>query len=123
MSTLVQSAMLSAQPVYLDYCPMKKSYWLSSEKAIQNPYYGKEMPACGSIEKTFMQPGKHAMQINGNMRMNDTMSMSSSPPENNNVMQRKDGDTSMHNMSSMQGVKGMNLDMPMGNSANSQQVF
>src|ERR1700744_6069819 len=41
MSTLAKQARLSLQPIYEDYCPMKKSYWLSGDTAVQNPYYGK----------------------------------------------------------------------------------
>ncbi len=42
--------------IYVDYCPMynnnKGAYWLSKEKAIKNPYYGKQMLTCGSIKET-----------------------------------------------------------------------
>ncbi len=38
-------------PVYYQYCPMKKAYWLSSEEEIRNPYYGKKMLTCGSIKE------------------------------------------------------------------------
>ncbi len=37
--------------LYLDYCPMVKKVWLSYDKAIQNPFYGKEMPTCGEVKK------------------------------------------------------------------------
>lgn len=33
--------------LYIHYCPMAKDYWLSDSKAINNPYYGKEMSDCG----------------------------------------------------------------------------
>lgn len=49
---LAQTAKLSAQPVYYQYCPMKKSYWLSASKDIKNPYYGKQMLTCGRVEET-----------------------------------------------------------------------
>jgi hypothetical protein len=52
MASLAKQAHLSQQPVYEDYCPMKKVYWLSSDTAIQNPYYGKTMPDCGKIAAT-----------------------------------------------------------------------
>jgi len=52
MITLAKRAQLSLEAVYEDYCPMKKSYWLSSDTAIQNPYYGKTMPGCGKITTT-----------------------------------------------------------------------
>lgn len=38
--------------VYYQYCPMKKAYWLSAEKEIKNPYYGKKMLTCGSVKET-----------------------------------------------------------------------
>jgi len=40
--------------LYLQYCPMandnKGGYWLSNEKEIKNPYFGKEMPDCGEVK-------------------------------------------------------------------------
>lgn len=39
-------------PVYYDYCPMQKTNWLSSEEAIKNPYYGKQMLTCGKVTET-----------------------------------------------------------------------
>ena len=50
--TLAKAVKLSDDPVYQAYCPMKKSYWLSSDAAIKNPYYGKAMLTCGSIKDT-----------------------------------------------------------------------
>ncbi len=52
MFTLAKAVKISAQPVYEAYCPMKKAYWLSSEKEIKNPYYGNQMLTCGSIKNT-----------------------------------------------------------------------
>ncbi|MEO6358894.1 MAG: DUF3347 domain-containing protein [Ferruginibacter sp.] len=49
---LAKAVKLSAEPVYQAYCPMKKMYWLSSEAAIKNPYYGKAMPTCGKVTDT-----------------------------------------------------------------------
>ena len=40
------------KPVYIDYCPMKKAYWLTDEQAIKNPYYGSTMLSCGKITDT-----------------------------------------------------------------------
>lgn len=40
------------QPVYYQYCPMKKSFWLSMDKEIRNPYYGAAMLACGKVIET-----------------------------------------------------------------------
>lgn len=42
----------SEKPVYYDYCPMKKAYWLSREKEIRNPYYGSAMLSCGKIAES-----------------------------------------------------------------------
>lgn len=53
--TLAKQAHLSQQPIYEDYCPMKKAYWLSSDKAIHNPYFGSSMPTCGKVSAT-LQP-------------------------------------------------------------------
>lgn len=52
MYTLAKGAKLSAQPVYQQYCPMKKAYWLSSEAAVKNPYYGNQMLTCGKVTDT-----------------------------------------------------------------------
>jgi hypothetical protein len=40
------------QELFYQYCPMKKTYWLSTESAIKNPYYGSKMLACGSVKET-----------------------------------------------------------------------
>lgn len=50
--SLAKIVKLSDQPVYQAYCPMKKMYWLSNEKSIENPYYGKAMLTCGNITET-----------------------------------------------------------------------
>ncbi|TAJ47386.1 MAG: DUF3347 domain-containing protein [Chitinophagaceae bacterium] len=52
MITLAKTVKLSAEPVYQQYCPMKKSSWLSSQQAIKNPYYGSSMLTCGSVKAT-----------------------------------------------------------------------
>ena len=44
---------LNTTVVYRQYCPMKKSYWLSESSAIENPYYGKQMLTCGEVKETF----------------------------------------------------------------------
>lgn len=38
--------------VYYQYCPMKKSYWVSEKSDIENPYYGSAMLTCGSTKET-----------------------------------------------------------------------
>ncbi|HMT74838.1 MAG TPA: DUF3347 domain-containing protein [Chitinophagaceae bacterium] len=52
MFALAKTVKLSAQPVYQQYCPMKKASWLSDNKAIKNPYYGSAMLTCGSVKET-----------------------------------------------------------------------
>ena len=49
---LAKGVKLSDEPIYYAYCPMKKSYWLSNEPAIKNPYYGKQMLTCGTNAET-----------------------------------------------------------------------
>ena len=51
MWQLVNTSKVS-QPVYYQYCPMKKAYWLSTEAAIKNPYYGSSMLTCGKVSGT-----------------------------------------------------------------------
>jgi hypothetical protein len=52
---LAKQVKLSSQPIYEDYCPMKKAYWLSGDTAIKNPYFGSVMPNCGRVAGT-IQP-------------------------------------------------------------------
>lgn len=50
-----RSAKITSGVVYKQYCPManagKGGFWLASESKIQNPYYGKQMMSCGSVEE------------------------------------------------------------------------
>ena len=45
------------KPLYLEFCPMadnnKGSFWLSYTEEIVNPFFGKEMPTCGEVKKTY----------------------------------------------------------------------
>ncbi|MGV3529662.1 MAG: DUF3347 domain-containing protein [Flavisolibacter sp.] len=52
MTTVAKALKLSDKPVYIQYCPMKKASWLSSEQAIKNPYYGSAMLSCGEVTDT-----------------------------------------------------------------------
>lgn len=52
MIALAKTVRLSADPVYQQYCPMKKASWLSNQQAIKNPYYGSAMLTCGSVKAT-----------------------------------------------------------------------
>ncbi|WP_145859713.1 DUF3347 domain-containing protein [Pedobacter suwonensis] len=49
---LAKAVKLTNASIYYAYCPMKKSYWLSDNATIKNPYFGKQMLTCGSIKET-----------------------------------------------------------------------
>lgn len=53
MAAVAKAIKLSVQPVYQQYCPMKKASWLSSEKTIKNPYFGSAMLSCGELTNTY----------------------------------------------------------------------
>ena len=53
MIEVVKAFHSNDKPLYRQYCPMKKSSWLSASTTIKNPYYGKEMPECGMTKETF----------------------------------------------------------------------
>ena len=46
---LIKNISISPQTIYYAFCPMIKSYWLSADKVIKNPYFGKTMVNCGKI--------------------------------------------------------------------------
>jgi len=54
---LFSHATLKKGSIYVEHCPMANKgdggSWLSSEKKIQNPYYGDEMMECGSVTDEF----------------------------------------------------------------------
>ncbi|SKD09305.1 Protein of unknown function [Chitinophaga ginsengisegetis] len=54
--SLAKKSGLSSGQLYVDFCPMamndKGAYWLSSDKAIQNPYFGDQMLTCGEVKET-----------------------------------------------------------------------
>lgn len=52
MAALAKAVKLTTEPVYQQYCPMKKALWLSSSKAIKNPYFGNAMLTCGKVAET-----------------------------------------------------------------------
>ncbi|MEP7238907.1 MAG: DUF3347 domain-containing protein [Ferruginibacter sp.] len=52
MYDLAKTVKLSSEPVYYQYCPMKKATWLSSNKTIKNPYFGSAMLTCGRTTET-----------------------------------------------------------------------
>jgi hypothetical protein len=49
---LAKAVKLTDKPIYYAYCPMKKSYWLSADAAIKNPYFGNQMLTCGKNTET-----------------------------------------------------------------------
>jgi hypothetical protein len=49
---MVKSAGKIETPLYYQYCPMKKAYWVSKEKDVKNPYYGSAMLTCGKVVET-----------------------------------------------------------------------
>lgn len=49
---LVKQAGLQAGELYVSYCSMKNSSWLSNSKQIKNPYYGASMLTCGETKET-----------------------------------------------------------------------
>ena len=52
MFAVLKAVKLNTATVYRDYCPMKKSYWLSETATIENPYFGKQMLTCGAVKET-----------------------------------------------------------------------
>ena len=51
LSVLTKALKINAETVYFQYCPMKKAWWMSNDKAIKNPYYGSQMLTCGSVKE------------------------------------------------------------------------
>ncbi len=50
---MVKGLKMNSSNLYLQYCPMKKAYWLSLSQTIKNPYYNDKMMAtCGSVKAT-----------------------------------------------------------------------
>ncbi|PSL24045.1 DUF3347 domain-containing protein [Chitinophaga ginsengisoli] len=54
--SLVKKSGLNSGTLYVDYCPMamesKGAYWISSNEAIKNPYFGEKMMTCGEVKET-----------------------------------------------------------------------
>lgn len=55
--TLAKLTGIGKDRIYKQYCPMalnnKGAFWLSSEKEVNNPYFGDMMLHCGSVQETF----------------------------------------------------------------------
>ena len=46
-----QKLSLDPKVARIAFCPMVNKPWLQKDGPIQNPYYGTEMPTCGSFKK------------------------------------------------------------------------
>lgn len=53
---VVKTFNVNDEPAYQQFCPMardgKGAYWISKEKGVKNPYYGKSMLTCGKVTET-----------------------------------------------------------------------
>lgn len=58
MYEVIKATKLNSTVVYEQYCPMKKTSWLSETTTIKNPYLGKEMETCGRTTATLNSFGK-----------------------------------------------------------------
>lgn len=52
IASVAKTFKLGSEPIYLQYCPMKKASWLSAEKQVKNPYFGSAMLSCGQVLET-----------------------------------------------------------------------
>ncbi len=52
---LIKGSKFKSVPIYVDFCPMadsgKGGYWLSVNKAIENPYFPEHMKTCGQVKE------------------------------------------------------------------------
>ncbi len=114
MYALLQSASSLPQTVYYDYCPMQKAYWLSTEKVIQNPYYGKAMLSCGAVEKT-VAPKAQSLQMNDGPMDHSSYTNDTTPakPMQHDMhgMNTQDESMDMPNMNGMGKMETMNMAM------------
>jgi hypothetical protein len=58
MYALLSGLKMNNSPLYQQYCPMKKAYWLSESTGIRNPYFGSDMMECGKVTATIKVAGK-----------------------------------------------------------------
>jgi hypothetical protein len=47
-----------ARKLYVVHCPMVPADWLQADENVANPYYGKSMLDCGSVERAIPAEGK-----------------------------------------------------------------
>jgi hypothetical protein len=54
MYTVLKGLKINTSPIYEQYCPVDKSYWLSETTTIKNPYHycSKDMIVCGKVIDT-----------------------------------------------------------------------
>lgn len=53
LAEVLKDTKTTTQTLYLQYCPMKKAYWLSESSKIKNPYYNSGMmSSCGNTLAT-----------------------------------------------------------------------
>lgn len=53
MFAVLKKLKLNTHTIYQQYCPMKRSIWISETVAIRNPYYGPgKMADCGTTQET-----------------------------------------------------------------------
>ncbi len=54
---LIKTTTIESGEIYKQFCPMafegEGGYWFSNSREIRNPYFGKEMLLCGSVEEVF----------------------------------------------------------------------
>ncbi|WP_160717312.1 DUF3347 domain-containing protein [Chitinophaga solisilvae] len=52
----IKATGINTGALYIDFCPMamndKGASWLSTEKAIVNPFFGEKMKTCGEVKET-----------------------------------------------------------------------
>jgi Cu(I)/Ag(I) efflux system membrane fusion protein/cobalt-zinc-cadmium efflux system membrane fusion protein len=51
----------SPRELAVAYCPMAKANWLQPGDVIANPYLGREMPTCGTVQKKVLVPPSEAV--------------------------------------------------------------
>lgn len=55
---ILKSLSFNTVDLFYQYCPMADAYWISDNSKIANPYYGRQMPSCGSTKETLKANSK-----------------------------------------------------------------
>ena len=50
MIELAKKFKMADSSVFVLYCPMQNASWLSAQKEVKNPFYGRSMLTCGSMK-------------------------------------------------------------------------